>query len=163
MGVQFNVIFEDQTISAATTLIIVRPGAAAGFRVLRAWAGQHGSATSAQCRIQLGSKASAFPTVTGATPQILDERITAMAGTLPFSSGTDVSAGKVGGMATSEGAGTFTAKIADAFNNLTGFLWAPVFEELIFKAGSADAFCMRAPAAWSPTTGWHVGVTLEVV
>jgi hypothetical protein len=165
MGVQFNVMFEDQTVGAATTLIIVRPAASAGLRLLRAWASQHGSATSAQCRINIGTKIAAFPTVTGSVPRILDERITGMAGTLPFSSGTDCSAGKCGGMTGTEGAGTFTPLIVDSFNNLTGFLWTPVFEELVLPAGSSAALCMRAPAAWTPSgaNSWDIGMTLEVM
>jgi len=160
MGNQFAIIGENQSIAAAGLLIGIRPGAAFGFKVLRVWAKQSASATSAQIRIQLGSKVAAFPTLaTAITPQKLDQR----SATSLFTGGTAVAAGTCGMNATAEGAGAFTAKISDAFNNLTGFEWTPVFEELIYQAGSAEAFFMRFPATPANTTGWEWGVIIEEV
>ena len=158
MDGQYTIIGENQTIAAAGTLVLIRPGAAFGFKVLRAWAKQAGTATSNQIRIQLGSKASAFPTtLASATPQKLDEKSPAS----QFTGGTSGAAGTCGINATSEGAGTFSAKFNDAFNTLTGFEWTPVFEELRYRAGSADAFVMRFPATPAQTTGWEWGVVIQ--
>jgi len=159
MGKQYAILMEDKDPGAgAATLILVRPAAACGFKVIRAWATQKGSATSAQCRIQLGRKASAFPTtLTSVTPQKMDERSDAS----QFAGGSSGAAGTCGVLATSEGAGTFTPVVQQSYNNLTGFEWTPVFEELVFKAGSAEAFVMRFPDAASPTTDWDAGVIIE--
>lgn len=158
MDGQFTIIGENQTIGAAGILVLVRPGAAFGFKVLRAWAKQSGTATSNQVRVQLGKKASAFPTtLASATPQALDEKHP----TSQFTGGTSGAAGTCGINATVEGAGAFTAKFNDAFNTLTGFEWTPVFEELRFRAGSADAFVMRFPATPAITTGWEWGVVIQ--
>src|SRR5882757_7056990 len=54
--------------NAAVTLVFVNPGATTGFEVLRCWAGQTGTATSAQYRIQTNTQVTAFPTLTSATP-----------------------------------------------------------------------------------------------
>jgi len=160
MGNQLAIIDENRTLSAAGLGILIRPGATFGFKVLRIWAKQSGSATSAQVRIEIGTKEAAFPTLTTAiTPRLLDESGAAS----QFTGGTAVAAGTCGCHATTEGAGTFTPILSDAFNNLTGFEWTPVFEEFIFKAGSAKAFAMRFPATPTPTTGWEWGVIIEEV
>ena len=158
MGNQLAIIDENRTLSAQGLGIVIRPGADFGFKVLRVWAKQSGTATSAQVRIQLGGKVATFPTLTSSiTPQKLSER-----GATPlFTGGTAVAAGTCGSHATTVGTGSFTPIINDSFNNLTGFEWTPVFEDFIWRPGSASAFAMRFPATPSPTTGWEWGVIIE--
>src|SRR5262245_7515295 len=159
MGKQYAILMEDKDPGAgAATLILIRPGAACGFKVVRAWATQLDTATSAQCRVQLGRKSSAIPTtLTTVTPKKMDERSDAS----QFTGGTSGAAGTCGVLATSEGAGAFDPVIQQSFNNLTGWEWQAAFEELCFKANSADAFVMRFPVAASPTTSWDAGVIIE--
>lgn len=158
MAYQYTIIGENQTITAAGILVGIRPGAAFGFKVLRAWAKQSGTATSNQVRVQLGSKVATFPTtLTGATPQKLDDKDPVS----QFTGGTSLAAGTCGINTTSVGAGAFTAKVNEAFNTLTGFEWTPVFEELRYRAGSAEAFVMQFPATPAQTTGWEWGIVIQ--
>lgn len=161
MSYSYAIVMDNQTVSAAAILIGIRPGTATGFRVLRAWAAQRGSATSAQVGIQLGRKTSAFPTtLTGATPVKMDEKDAASA----FTGGTSLAAGTCGTLATAEGAGAFTPVISDNFNNLTGWVWVPGHdEEMVFRAGSADACVLRFPATPSPTGNWSAGLIIQEI
>jgi hypothetical protein len=105
MAYAYAVRMENQTVSATATLILVRPSATVGFRVRRIQVTQGGSATSTAIRLQWGRKASAFGTYTSATPGKMDEK-DAISGIV---GGTSGAAGTTGTLATSEGAGTFTA------------------------------------------------------
>lgn len=157
MSYQYAIVGENQTLAAAGTLVFLRPSSALGFRVLRAWAKQAGTATSNQVRIQLGSKAiGTNPTLVSATPRKLDPKDAASV----FTGATNGAAGTAGINATSEGDGAFTALVNEGFNTLTGFEWTPVFEEMRFRPGG-DAFVMRFPATPAQTTGWEWGVIIE--
>jgi hypothetical protein len=150
---------ENQTVSAAATLILIRPAAETGFRVRRIQITQGGSATSTAIRAQWGRKAAAFPTtLTSATPGKLDEKDAASA----IVGGTSGAAGTCGTLATSEGAGTFTALGEAGFNNLNGF--EMVFSDTeapTFRANSAEAFVLRFPAAPGTTTNWSALAIIE--
>jgi hypothetical protein len=141
MGRLYSLHLNDATMSATGIVVAIRPGAAFGLRVVRAWMAQRSSATSAQFGVQLGRKATAFPTLTNSfTPVKLDEGD----GASQFTGGTALSAGTCGTVATSEGAGVFTPIIPDCFNNLSGWQFvATPDERFIFKAGSADACALR--------------------
>ena len=67
---EFSISLGGATVLGATTLIFVNTAAAPGPNIefLRYWVGQSANATSAQQRIQLATKASAFPTLTAQTP-----------------------------------------------------------------------------------------------
>jgi hypothetical protein len=159
MAYAYSVLMNDQTVAAAATLILVRPPAATSLRIVRVWASQKGSTTSTQVKIQLGRKASAFPTtLTSFTPLKMDEKdaVSTVTG------GTSGAAGTAGVLATAEGAGTFTSVIADAFNSLTGYLWVPgPREEIIVRANSAEAFVVRFPEAPGVTLNWTAGLIYE--
>lgn len=157
------------TISAATTLVCIRPNTTAPVKIVRCTFTQRGTATSEQVRVQLGRKASAFSTtltsvnVGGGTQPLLakhNERDPASS----ITGGTSAAAGTAGTNATAEGAGTFTPVVDDAFNNLTGYVWVPApGEEMIFSPSSADAFVMRCPTAPTGTTNWQASVTFEEI
>lgn len=155
------------TISAATTLIAFQPPTSTQIKVVRATLSQRGTATSEQVRVQIGRKASAFPTsltsvnTSGATQPLLTKHCE-NDGASSLTGATSLSAGKVGTASTSEGAGTFQVLLDESFNNLTGFVWVPgPDEELKFAAGSSDAFVMRVPTAPTNTSNWQASITIQ--
>jgi hypothetical protein len=157
------------SISAATTLVCIRPNTTTPIKIIRCTLSQRGTATSEQVRVQLGRKASAYATgltavnIGGGTQPLLAEH----AESNPASSitgGTSAAAGTAGTASTSEGAGAFTPVVDDAFNNLTGYVWVPQpGEEIVFAPGSAEAFVMRVPTAPTGTTNWQAAVTFEEI
>jgi hypothetical protein len=169
MAKTFTISTGAVTISAATTLVCIRPNTTTPIKVVRCTLSQRGTATSEQVRVQLGRKASAFATgltainVGGATQPLLAKHNE----TDPASSitgGTSAAAGTAGTASTSEGAGAFTPVVDDAFNNLTGYVWVPApGEELMFAPASAEAFVLRVPTAPTGTTNWHASVTFEEI
>lgn len=155
---EYNVIAENVTIAGATTGAFVNPGASRVIEIIRAWCSQSGTTTSAQIRIALGSKASAFPTLTTFTPQKVKTSDPASA----ITGGTAGAAGTAGINASAEGAGTFTNIYADSFNNLTGWLWTPNYtlgETLIFSGADSLGCGLKLLAAPSNLTGWTFGIT----
>lgn len=155
------------TISAATTLICIRPNTSQAVTVVRATLTQRGTTTSEQVRVQLGRKASAYATgltsvnVGGATQPLLAKHNESDAASA-ITGGTTAAAGTAGTASTTEGAGGFTPVIDEVFNNINGFVWLPsVDEQLVFAAGSAEAFVMRVPTAPTGTTNWHATVTFQ--
>lgn len=157
MSYQYSLNFEAASVAAATTLIAIRPGAAFGLKLLRVWATQNGSATSAQNRILIGfqdSGGGAPSGLTAFTPRKLDSKDVASL----YTGGTAAAAGTCGVLTTTLGAGTLTTRINEAFNSLTGFLWTPAFEEIRLRPGSTDILVVRAPEAWAPNGGWEGGL-----
>lgn len=157
------------TISAATTLICIRPNTSTPVKVIRCTLGQRGTATSEQVRVQLGRKASAYATgltsvnTSGATQPLITKHVESSPAS-SITGGTTAAAGTAGTASTSEGAGVFSPVVDEAFNNLTGYVWLPApGEELVFNAGSAEAFVLRVPTAPTGTTNWHASVTFEEV
>ncbi len=160
MGKCYSIYFENQTISAATILAAVRPSADRSVKLVRAWIGQNGTATSKNLDVAIGTKASAYPTLTSFTPKVLNELDPASS----VVGGTALAAGTCGIMASAEGAGTFTPLISECMNNLNGYLWIPGPKEIILlKAGSALGLCLRmneAPGG-SYQSGWYGGLIFE--
>lgn len=141
--------------NAVVTLAFINPAAAPNINleILRCWAGQAVNATSAQQRVQLETQVTAFPTLTSATPAKLKraEAVSIITG------GTAGAAGTAGINASAEGAGSKTAIIDDAFNNLNGYLWVPTPQEtIIMPAGSTSGFGLYFPVAPSVLV-WNFG------
>jgi hypothetical protein len=152
------------TISAATTLICIRPNTSQAMSVVRATLS---TTTSEQVRVQLGRKASAYATgltsvnVGGSTQPLLAKHSESDAASA-ITGGTSAAAGTAGTASTTEGAGGFTPVIDEVCNNINGFVWLPsVDEQLVFAAGSAEAFVMRVPTAPTGTSNWHATVTFQ--
>lgn len=140
----------------AVTLAFINPGATQGFEVLRAWAGQTGTATSAQQRSQFNTQVTAFPTLTSATPAKTKFNDPASG----ITGGTAGAAGTAGVNASAEGAGAKTVILSDTFNNLNGYLWVPTPNEVIgLGAGIASGFGFHLPVAPGSLTNWQAGVT----
>jgi hypothetical protein len=125
--------------------------------VLRCWASQQGSATSAQQRIQVVNQASVYPTVVTATPQPLksgDATVSVLSGV----AGT-LTAGKCGINASAEGAGGKTVKFGDNFNVLNGYLWvATPRETMVMPTNGTSSFGLFLPAAATSLSNWAVGI-----
>jgi hypothetical protein len=152
----------NHTPTAAVDLAqaFVNPSATAanacGLEFLRAWASQAANATSAQQTVALRFQATAFPTLTSATPRktkFLDP-VSLIVG------GTAGAAGTAGTNASVAGAGTKTEVVTDNFNVLNGWLWVPTPREtIIVPAMSTVGFGIYFPTAATPASSWSVGVT----
>lgn len=159
MAREFSVGFDGlSVVNAVVTLVTIHPAASVSpmLNVLRMWASQQGSATSAQQRIQAVTQVTAFPTVVSATPQHLrrsDTTISVIAG------GTAGAAGTCGVNASAEGAGAKTVMFGDNFNVLNGYLWVATPREVIeLAAGDASTFSLYLPAAAASLTNWASGI-----
>lgn len=163
MAREFSISAGGVTVAGATTLIFVNPAAAANFNLefLRFWVGQSANATSAQQRIQLGKKASVFPTLTSATPVSLKQ---ADPNASVITGGTAGAIGTAGTNASAEGAGTFTVQWDDAFNVLNGWLHVPTPPETrIFPAGLGNGLNLYFPVAPATLTNWAFGEVFREV
>lgn len=141
----------------AVTLAFINPAAAPAMNleIMRLWASQQGSATSAQQRIQAETQVSAFPTLVSATPRKLKFADSASV----ISGGTAGAAGTCGINASAEGAGAKTVMFGDNFNVLNGFLWvATPRETIVMPAGSASGFGLFLPAAAASLSNWAAGL-----
>lgn len=129
-----------------------------GIKVLRQWAGQTGTATSAQQRVQYNTQVTAFPTLTSATPAKtkLGDPTSGITG------GTAGAAGTCGINASAEGAGGKSNITSDTFNNLNGYLWVPQPSETIdLGANASSGFGLHLPVAPGSLSNWQCGVTFS--
>jgi len=163
MGHIYSVTMQNQTIVADATLVIIRAAAAIGTRashleLLRAWAGQHGTATSQNLGIMIAQKASAFGTYTSTTPvpHTLGGAASAITGS------TSAAASSAGTDATAEGAGTVTPLIYDGFNNLNGWLWVPTPDERV-QVQDGIAVILKIVGTPTTLTSWDAGITFQEV
>jgi hypothetical protein len=142
----------------AVTLVFINPAAAVTpmLNLLRMWASQQGSATSAQQRIEAETQVTAFPTLVSATPRHLKRSDTVAS---LIVGGTAGAAGTCGINASAEGAGSKTVMFGDNFNVLNGYLWVPTPREVIeLTAGDASGFGLFLPAAAASLTNWACGI-----
>jgi hypothetical protein len=142
----------------AVTLVFINPAAAISpmLNILRMWASQQGSATSAQQRVQAETQVTAFPTLVSATPRSLRRSDTVAS---LIAGGTAGAAGTCGINASAEGAGTKTVMFEDNFNVLNGYLWVPTPREVIeLTAGDSSGFGLFLPAAAASLSNWACGM-----
>ena len=142
----------------AVTLVFINPPAAVApnLYILRMWASQQGSATSAQQRIEAETQVTAFPTLVSATPRHLKRSDTVAS---LIVGGTAGAAGTCGINASAEGAGSKTVMFGDNFNVLNGYLWVPTPREVIeLAAGDSSGFGLYLPAAAASLTNWACGI-----
>jgi hypothetical protein len=147
-------------VNAVVTLASIRPAAAVSpmLNIMRMWASQQGSATSAQQRIQAVTQliSGGAPTLVSATPQHLKRSDTVAS---VITGGTAAAAGTSGINASAEGAGAKTAMFGDNFNVLNGYLWVATPREVIeLAAGDASSFALYLPAAAASLTNWACGI-----
>jgi hypothetical protein len=145
------------TVVGATTLVAINPPTGRAIKILRAWVSQAASLSSAQCAIELGMKATAFSTLTSATP----EKVNPSDPVSYITGGTAGAAGTAGINASAEGAGTHTTKYPDSFNVQVGWLWTPQLsggEAFILSSAESLAFALKFSAAPGTLSGWNFGV-----
>jgi hypothetical protein len=159
MAREFSVGGDGLTLAnQAVTLVFMNPPAAPSVNILlmRIWASQQGSATSAQQRIEAETQASVFPTLVSATPKHLklgDTTASILTG------GTAGAAGTAGINASAEGAGTKTVMFGDNFNVLNGYLWvATPREQIDLPPGYTSGFGLFLPAAAASLSNWAAGI-----
>jgi hypothetical protein len=150
------------TVAGATTLVAINPPTGRAIEIIRCWCSQIANATSAQVAIEMGLKATAFSTLTSATPEKTkpSDPISYIIG------GTAGAAGTAGINASVEGAGTHTTKYPDAFNALQGWLWTPsqaFGESFILSSADSLAFALKFSAAPATLTGWNFGVAYREI
>lgn len=160
---EYSVVGTNITIAnAGVTLVAINPPANRVIEIIRCWVAQFANATSAQIGIAMGLKATAFSTLTAATPEKLKTSDPAAG----ITGGTAGAAGTAGINASAEGAGAFTVKYPDAFNALQGWLWTPSFtggESLIVSGADSLAFALKLQTAPATLTGWNFGVTYREI
>jgi len=159
MSREFTVGGDGLTLAnSAMTLDYINPPAAPSvdILVLRMWASQQGSATSAQQRIEAETQASAFPTLVSATPKHLklgDTTASIVAGA------TTGAVGTCGINASAENAGSKTVMFGDNFNVLNGYLWvATPREQIDLPPAYGSGFGLFLPAAAASLSNWAVGI-----
>lgn len=155
---EYSVFASGITVAGASTLVHINPAAGQTIEIIRAWCSQAANATSAQIEIEMGFKASVFPTLTTKTPQKMksSDPVSLITG------GTAGAAGTAGINASAEGAGATTVLYQDAFNALQGWLWTPsqiLGETYMVNSAAALAFYLKFSAAPTTTTGWKFGLT----
>jgi hypothetical protein len=147
-------------VSGPATLTALNPAAAPSYniRFLRFWVGQQDSTTSAQQPIVIANKASAFPTVTAATPRLLHNAGAASV----IAGGTAGAAGTCGVDASAEGAGTQTDMIPDVFNVVSGYLLVlSPDEQITYVAGSNACLIMKLVTTAPQVDGWSFGFAFD--
>jgi len=162
---EFSLSLGGATVAGATTLIFVNVAAAPGpnLEFLRYWVGQSANATSAQQRINLATKASAFPTLvsTLATPVKLKP---SDPNASVITAATSGAVSTCGLNASAEGAGTQTIVWEDAFNVLNGWLHVPTpAETRVMPAGLTSALELYFPVTPGTTTNWSAGLVFREV
>lgn len=159
MAREYNVTAGNVSVTnAATTLVFINPLSTQGFEVIRNWAGQTGTATSAQVWMRTNTQVTAFPTLTSTSPAKLkfNDPASGIAGN------TNGAAGTSGTNASAEGGGTKTYICYDTANNLNGYLWVPTPNEVIaLSAGIASGFGFGFGAAPGSLAGWQFGTTFR--
>lgn len=157
----YSVSLTNGTVSAAPqALVFVNPAASpsADLSFMRFWAGQGSTATSAQLNMKIAYQATAFPTLTAATPT----RFNALGVISVIAGGTAGAAGTAGVNGSVLGAGTSTLIVADACSNLNGYLWVASMKEVVRANASSSVgvglYLLTAP---SVTSGWNMGCTYE--
>lgn len=156
----YSVAASDTTIVANATLVIIHTASTlvrgSSIEILRAWASQHGTATSQNLGIIIGDKATVFPTVTSTTPSPL----TLGGPASGIVGGIAGAAGTAGTDASAEGAGAVTTIIADGFNNLNGWLWVPTPEERL-RLPADKAVILKIVGTPTTLTNWDFGMIYQ--
>lgn len=155
----YTVEMQNQTIIASADLVNIHTDSTtatggSNIVILRAWVSQGATEVSEQLGVQICLQASTFGTFTSATPRphFIGGRVSGIVG------GTSGAEGTAGVDASTNGAGTKTPIISDAFNNLNGWYWIPTPEErIIVPADTSITLAMIGTA--TTLTNWYAGIT----
>lgn len=146
------------TVVGANTMVWINPSTTIGFRILRAWMSQAGTATSEDQQVTLFTQPTSFPTVVSQTPRPhkFGDPASGITGA------TTGAAGTCGVNASAENAGAKTHVITDSFNNLNGWLYIPTpLEILEMGANIASGFGLFLASTPTGKTLWSAGITYE--
>lgn len=149
--------------AAAVILAFINPPAGRVIEITGASCSQHGSTTSAEQGMQVGVKATAFPTLTSATPAK-----TKTSDAVSFiTGGTAGAAGTAGINASANGAGTETPIWSDGFNVLNNWIFNPLItlgQTLVISGQDAVGFYLKMTS--TPGTAaslWDFNVTFREI
>lgn len=161
---RYAVSMSNTTIVADATLVAIRAAAAAATRgsvleILSVRVGCQGVTTNQQLGILLADKATAFGTMTAATPAALSLGGAASG----ITGGTAQAAATAGVDASAEGAGAVTNIVADSFSVLAGWLWVPTPEERILLLPGSNPFIVKIVGTPGTLTGWSANVIFREV
>jgi hypothetical protein len=161
MASPYIVTMAAQTIIADSELIIIRAATAWTSRaslleILRITVSQSGTATSQQLAVRCGLKASAFGTMSAATPTPIYAGAVASA----ITGSTTNAASSAGVDSSANGGGTLTVMWQEGFNNLNGYLWVPTPEERVL-VGPDLSFLVQLQGTPTTLTGWHATLTFR--
>jgi hypothetical protein len=161
MAREYSVNAQSITVTSGATaqLVFLNPSAGGagvpGFEILRCWVSQNANATSAQQGVRLGTKVTAFPTLTSNTPS----KLKLGDPTANLAGNTTGAAGTCGINSSASGAGTEIGIYPDNFNVLNGWLWvATPPETIVFMPGGTSGFFHQFVGAPGTLTGWAFGV-----
>jgi hypothetical protein len=129
----------------------VNPGVTLSLEALRAEISQRANTTSAQCAFGVGTKVTAFPTLTSTTPRAMHLSDPASA----ITGGTTGAAGLSGTNASASGGGATTYKKNTNCNALYGYLWLPTPRStMIVNASASSGMGIIIAAAPATLTNW---------
>ena len=164
MARQYIVPMSNVTIASTNTLVAlspVNPGPV--LEIMRCWASQSGSATSAQQGVriveQVNSTAAISVVGSAATPQPVMNNDPAS----KISGGAICSTATATVNCTSEGTGTKSTYYPDAFNVLNGWLWVPTPNETHMMApfGTSFSYGIFLPTSPGSTANWNAGISFR--
>lgn len=165
MGKVYAVNGENLSLGTGAVLIALRTAAAATtaggrLKIRRIEIGQSGTATGAQCRVEVFTRDTAGTlTMTSATPVPLDPLGGAASG-ITGSTAPAGTAAKVGINSSADSGGTYATILPANFNNLNGWLYQPYPDEaIVIPAGTVAG--VRFIAAPGTTTGWTFAFVYE--
>lgn len=151
-GDVYTIVHRRIVVSTAITIIQVKAGTNSPFEVIRAWAGQGLSATSAQASLALIRKSAAATVTSGVVGTTVLKRN-------PNSGTPDLSLGTAATGITATAEGTDGDEIyPDSFNVLGQWLYFPVPEEreIVPVGGIIALKFMAAPASNTFTAGIRI-------
>jgi hypothetical protein len=160
----YTVSGDNITVVAAPQLVFLNVAAGGagvpGYELLRCWVSQRANATSAQQGICIGTKVTAFPTLTSATPAKTSLGLP----TASLVGNTTGAAGSAGINSSANGGGTEIKVYPDNFNVLNGWLWVPTpAETMQSMPGSTSGTFLQFTSTPGTLTGWSFGVVYREI
>jgi len=162
-GSLYTITMASATVIASGEIITIRAATALSSRasILQIYSmscGQHGTSTSQELGIRWGLKASAFSTMSTATPAPTIQGIVASA----ITGSTSGAASSCGVNSSSNGGGTFTVMGQEGFNNLNG--WIKIFTPEERPLVLIDqTFTLALVGTPTTLTSWEAMCTFEEI
>jgi len=167
MSREYTVPMSNVTITSTNTLVAIAPSStsAGTFEIMRAWASQAGSVTSAQTQVRLVTQ---FNAVTANAVVGIGSTSIATKGfndpvSKLFGSTIAGNGGATTVNCTSDGNGVKTTIYPDSFNALNGWLWVPTPPEthMIGTYASSQSYGLYIPVTPGSLTNWNAGLSFR--